>query len=116
VSAINKKMLEAGKGAYEDVHVSADGLESFSAKCGDVYFVYLLNSGNADVKTNATLSINSNALNSFQIQEFDPATNQYSDGSSVTPKSNSLVIEGISLTRQQDRILILSPRRKSSSN
>jgi hypothetical protein len=55
VRDINDQMLEAGKGSFDTVAVRGNMVETYSVKCGENFYVYILNDSNCDVKTDITL-------------------------------------------------------------
>lgn len=105
VREISDRMLAAGKGSFEKISVSAPGLESYGAKCGEAYFIYLLNGSAKTVSGNAIIS----DLNqgSVEIQYYTPSTGAYSE--KQTSESFNGRLEKIELKPQDEVIVIVSP-------
>jgi hypothetical protein len=107
VSTINKQMMEAGKGSFENVKISSGILESYAVRCGDVYFVYVLNNGSATHVPE--ISIASDRSGFYKLRSFNPYEEKFKDHSSVKANSGNIVFDPENLNVHEERIFILSP-------
>jgi hypothetical protein len=105
VSIINEAMLKSGAGSFEESKVVSSGVESFAAKCGETYFVYLLNNSDAS----ATPSIQMTAKDgNYAVQSFDPASQTFNDLSSIESSGGTLNWKDESWTSHKELILIFT--------
>jgi hypothetical protein len=107
VRDISDKMLKASKGDFVQTGVSAGLLHAQCLKCGNTYFVYLLNE--SDEPLSAPVSIQSAGNTSFIVQSFTPATGKYAGALKVNSANGSINLKNIALNGKQDMILILTP-------
>ena len=104
VRAISDRMLKDGKGDFEKVPVSAGLLETYALKCGDTYFVYLLNLNDYTQKSALRLHLPGN----YHLEQFSPADNALANRSFTNNFSGEINIPGFSLAGKQETILIFS--------
>jgi len=105
VRDISDQMLQAGKGSFEQVAISAGLLHVQAVKCGDVYFIYLLNESDTKIAAPVSFTVGDNKL--FSITSFIPVNRAYSKLSPVLSKNNTLTLGNISLPGKQEMLLIL---------
>lgn len=108
VREISDQMLAAGKGSFQIIDVNAKIIEAYGLKCGNQFFIYLLNNSNSEVESNIDLSINGNK--SYYIQSFIPINHTYKKLSSPIKIKSGLRIPNISMKSKNELILILSPK------
>jgi len=109
VREISDKMLKACNGSFEQIAVSASLLQAQAVKCGDAYFVYLLNNSDSRVSGPVTLVLNSNR--NFAFQFFDPETRSYSQKSHKRAQSKKLILPNIILESKQSVVLLVKSAR-----
>jgi hypothetical protein len=114
VSTINRQMLEAGKGAFENVKVTAGSLEGYAVRCGSLYFVYLLNNANATHVSKVL--IESGRSGSYKIESFNPYEHKFSGHSTVKVENGTIAFDPGLLNVHEERIFILSPEQKNAFN
>lgn len=108
VRAISDQMLAAGRGEFVPFAVAAVGLQSFGMRCGDQYFVYLLNAGPTPVTTAPSLALP--AARRPTAQAFEPTSLQYQPLSPLALKDGVLTLPALTLAPQQERVLIISSK------
>ncbi|HTJ51094.1 MAG TPA: DUF5060 domain-containing protein [Cyclobacteriaceae bacterium] len=104
VRMISDEMLAAGQGSFESVKVSALPLESYAVRCGDTYFVYLLNNSQNKISSDVTLTIAKTG--SFQCKSFDPQTLVFNDLKSIDVHENELILQNVQLEKEHEIIHI----------
>lgn len=104
VRTISDRMLKDGKGKFEKVNISAGALEAYALKCGNSYYVYLLN--HHDSTKQSALQIDIPAR--YQLQEFSPAQRSLVAHTYTHDGNDAIQIPGFSLAGKQETILIFS--------
>jgi len=107
IHEINELMLNAGKGSYQQIEIRADRAEAFSVKCGEIYFVYLLNKDTLGVVTDVSIALKPGVAIAFDVKAFTPDTREYHNLGSVLRNQNKCVLKDISVA--DELILIISP-------
>ncbi|MEQ8471378.1 MAG: DUF5060 domain-containing protein [Marinoscillum sp.] len=69
VRQISDEMLEAGNGSFEQVETTSDVLESFAVKCGNKYFVVILNNMPNPQEEQIAISL---PPGKYQLASFNP--------------------------------------------
>ena len=111
VREISDRMLAAGHGDFEPFDVASGVVQSFGLRCGNTYFVYLLNNTAAPVSTAATFpAIGAKKL---AAQAFEPATRQYQKLTGLALKNQQLTLPALTLGPQQERVLIITAEGKT---
>ncbi|MCR5890904.1 DUF5060 domain-containing protein [Hymenobacter sp. J193] len=108
VRAISDRMLAAGQGEFEPFTVAAGGLQSFGMRCGDQYFVYLLNASLAPITAAPTLP--EPAGRGLTAQSFEPTSRQYQPVSGLRRQAGTLTLPTLTLAPRQERVLILTAK------
>lgn len=104
VREINDKMLQAGKGSFEKVAVESGTIESYGLKCGDTFFVYLLNNNDTIDRSAINIKIpNGN----YKVLAFTPATRTYRTITATVDK-DGLKPLSIELVGKGELVLIVS--------
>jgi hypothetical protein len=119
ISEIHEKMrIASGKTAdYAQATAtsSVSGQKVMAIRAGTQYYVYILNTTNASVTTNITLS--SIGSGTFVAKSFDPKNGDdfiYTDKGTFTTASNSLTIIGNTIEGLKERILVISAQGDTS--
>jgi hypothetical protein len=97
VREISDKMLAAGKGKFEQVRVSAKGVEVFGVKCGETCFVYVLNGGDGEVSAEVLVDV----VGNYTVMGFEPVARKYERLGVVKGSV------GVRLKGKEERVLIL---------
>ncbi|CAL1518812.1 DUF5060 domain-containing protein [Chitinophaga sp. MM2321] len=103
VRMISDRMLRDGQGNFEKITVSAGTLEAYALKCGDSYYVYLLNHNDSTQTSSIRLSLPAN----YRLQQFSPATHSM-ENKTFAVADNDIRIPGFALAGKQETILIFS--------
>ncbi|MFD0793632.1 DUF5060 domain-containing protein [Mucilaginibacter litoreus] len=105
VRYISDMMLDAGKGKFEHVSINAGNLHAQAVKCGDIYFVYLLNNTLRPQAGNVVLPVA--YKRGILVSSFDPATRSTVPVSTVKTTNSAINITTITLNPKQEKILII---------
>ncbi|WP_428327641.1 DUF5060 domain-containing protein [Mucilaginibacter sp.] len=105
VRQISDQMLKAGKGSFEPFTVTASQIESYGVKCGNKYFIYLLN--NTDEKIISPISFTGTAK-AVKGQSFNPATRQYETLNGLTLVNGKVSLKSIALAAKQEMVLVIT--------
>lgn len=108
VREINDRMLKAGNGDFEEVAVTSAGCEAFAVKCGETYFVYLLN--NSAVGMVSKPKLDANLPSAYALEYFTPADGQYRPAErdpEIT--DNGIVLPLMKLSPREEVVVILAP-------
>lgn len=105
VRQINYMMLAEGNGHFEQVPVQSEGLEAYSVKCGDTYFVGVLNNDQKDQQSDLLLDISSG---SFRVQQFNPDDRTFTDISRIQASAEGLKIPQVSMTGMDEMVYVLT--------
>jgi hypothetical protein len=108
VREISDKMLAAGKGNFEQVNVDAKLLHAQGVKCGNSWFVYLLNESEGKVSTPVSFDIT--AGKTYTLQSFTPGSRQYKILTGATVTSNKFKTGNIELEPKTELVLIVTAK------
>lgn len=111
VREISDRMLAAGHGDFEPFDVASGVAQSFGLRCGNTYFVYLLNNTAAPVVTAAAFPAAGDKK--LTAQSFEPTTRQYQKLTGLTRKDQQLTLPALTLGPQQERVLIITAGTKA---
>jgi hypothetical protein len=106
VREVSDMMLKAGEGSFEPVAISAGLLHAQAIKCGDKYFIYLLNENDDAMNTVVTIPVG--AHKNFTVQSLEPASRQYKKETGFAVKNGKLMLNNISLNGKKEIVLILT--------
>lgn len=110
VAFINDEMLKCGNGSFDVTSVSAAGLESYAVKCGDSYFIYVLNTGKESANAPVQLSVADD--NNFSVKTFKPGDALELKLQAAIKSSNGKVnIDHQELSPKEEMVFVLSPMR-----
>lgn len=107
VREISDLMLEAGKGSFEMIESAAENVETYSVKCGNTIFVYLLNNTRHNTSTDVIIKIRTDSK--YSSKSFIPVTRVYKKLPDVN-NSNVLTLGKINLKAREEMILILTAK------
>jgi hypothetical protein len=107
VRMISDEMLKDGQGTFEVANVNGSSIESYAVKCGETYFVYLLNNSQEDVLSTITLDVIKDST--YDVKNFDPMSVQYKDGKSISAGNGKITLSNLSLEKHQEIIYIIKP-------
>ncbi len=105
VRMINDDMLKAGNGSFVLFSPSAGLLECYGLRCGNKYFVYLLNNSDTVITTPVTFSVDGN--DGVKMQSFIPEDLSFNDIKDFASDCNSITVT-IELGSKKELVLILS--------
>ncbi|RAV99459.1 glycoside hydrolase 5 family protein [Pseudochryseolinea flava] len=106
VSEINNAMLAAGNGKFESIETKNTNVETFAVKCGNTFFVYLLNSTGETI--NATAGLLVEGQGNFSVKRFDPLTTENTLLSRLKGDKDGITIPEILLDKHQEVVLIIT--------
>lgn len=106
VKEISDQMLAAGNGSFAQIPVVTNKLHAQAVKCGNKYFVYLLN--NSNEKNEETVSFEISTGKKFSVQSFTPDTRNYAKVNSFSIENKHLVLDHFALEGKKDMVLIIS--------
>ena len=110
VREIGDMMLESGEGNFQQLVMPAvgSGIQSYGVKCGDKYFVYLLNNTDKPVADKRVLVPVSGA-SFFEIKAFFPETREWSAPVVRSRPDNRITAGSFSFEPYESLILVLTP-------
>lgn len=108
VRMISDDMLKAGNGSFVTFSVSAGLLESYGVRCGNEYFVYLLNKSDTFIAAPVTFTVN--AADRIVIQSFIPEDMSFKTVADFTSSHNSITVN-TELGSKKELVLIIDKSR-----
>jgi hypothetical protein len=105
VRMISDEMLQAGKGDFKQFEVSTDRIESYGVKCGNKYFIYLLN--NTDEKISSPVSFAGLGGGLLNARAFDPATRKYTELRTPRMLNGRVTINAVDLESKTETVLVI---------
>jgi hypothetical protein len=109
--AVSDQMLVAGKGSFEQLNVAAGMLHAQAVKCGNTWFIYLLNESDDSMTTPVSINVGNNKT--LSVQTLIPVTLQYGKLSNFTVQNNQLAFKPITIGGKQEMVLIISANSKT---
>jgi hypothetical protein len=110
VRFINDEMMTAGKGSFEPAEVFAEGLESYAVKCGQNYFVYVLNNNKDGVES--TLQLSTMPEGNFGIKTFRPGDLlELKDVTTTKSASGKIIFDDLKLLPKEEIIFVFVPEK-----
>jgi len=109
VREISDAMLKAGNGSFVQIPVTAGKAEAYGMKCGNKYFIYLLNNTDQVISTQVVIPA---ALNKFSIRSFSPETGKYRTEGGGRSSGKNITISTLGLQSKEARILIVNDESK----
>ncbi|HVW94471.1 MAG TPA: DUF5060 domain-containing protein [Mucilaginibacter sp.] len=107
VREISDDMLKAGNGKFEQFIVTTDRIESHAVRCGQKYFVYLLN--NTDERITSPVSFPFGGK-TVSAQSFDPATRKYAALNGLTVAGGRLTVSKLTLDAKKETVLVFTAK------
>jgi hypothetical protein len=105
VRQISDEMLKAGKGSFEQFAISSGNIESHGVKCGNKYFIYLLNNTGSAISTPLSFMANGKT---YSVQYFDPNALSTKAGEKLTATGQKVSINNIRLESKKERVIIVT--------
>ncbi|MGE5497920.1 MAG: discoidin domain-containing protein [Syntrophothermus sp.] len=110
VREISDQMLESGKGKFEPFIVTAPGVEAYGMKCGEKYFLYMLNNSTTD-GLNFSAAFNAPPDMAYEIKRFNVGGNYYSSlGSVISAATGRVTVPALSLNSRIEMVLVITPQ------
>jgi hypothetical protein len=106
VRQISDEMLKAGNGSFEQFAVSSGRIESHGVKCGNEYFIYLLN--NTDEKIVSPVSFDFTGGKAVMVQSFDPLARKYKPLQSFKSRHGRLMLNNVGLDGKKEMVLVIT--------
>ena len=110
VREISDRMLKAGNGSFDKVNVSAGLLHAQAVKCGNQYFVYLLNESDSVLNTPISIALNNNKITG--INTYQPMDRKYNMLNSFIINKDGITLNNISLQGKSDLIIIIKTNKQ----
>lgn len=105
VREISDLMLKAGNGSFETVNVSAGLLHAQAVKCGNQYFIYLLNE--SDSVLNSPVSISTGNVKNITVTKYQPNNRKYNILNDGIVNKGKTTFNNIALQPKNELILII---------
>jgi hypothetical protein len=105
VRMISDEMLKAGNGSFVPFSPSSGLLESYGARCGNKYFVYLLN--NSDTVMTTPVAFSMDGVDGVRIQSFTPEDLSFSDIKDFAFDRNTITAT-VGLGSKKELVLIVT--------
>ncbi len=109
VRDISDQMLAAGNGIFDTVSVKGNVVESYALKCGENYYVYILNDSNCDVKTDITLDHLTDHNYNYAVRTYIPEIFIYNDIGNTSIENAQMKVKDIYLRSKDEMVLIIKP-------
>ena len=106
VREISDQMLKAGDGKFEQVDVAGGSFHTQGVKCGDKYFIYLLNESDENIEAPVTITVANDKK--FSVRSFVPVVMKYGKMKNLNSNHKKIVLDHVMLGGKQDMILILT--------
>lgn len=104
VRYISDMMLTAGKGNFEQVNASAGNLHVHAVKCGNTYFVYLLNETDSAIKSPVEIHYTIKAKT--RLTAFYPSENISKTITGFKVTKQGIAVPGVELGGHKEMIII----------
>ena len=106
VAIINEEMLKDGEGSFVPYEVSSGLLEGHGVRCGNVWYVYLVNNTTRPLRANVSFSMNTPAP--LQSRFFDPGSRTFSPLDGVLISGGQCTVPHVDLESRKERVLVIS--------
>lgn len=110
VRQISDQMLKAGNGNFESVSISAGLLHAQAVKCGNEYFVYLLNESDSVLNTPVVLHTDNDKA--VRVTSYKPTGKKYTSLNKFIANKDKIVLNNIALNGKSELILIIKTAKK----
>jgi len=108
VAEINNRMLEAGGGSYELIEADAGVAEAYAVRCGETWYVILLNDTGKEYEGEVVVHSPENETGLLFLNIFDPEAFEYQNAGDVDKQDGKIIIPVHGLENRQCRIYILT--------
>jgi hypothetical protein len=108
---ISGQMLAAGRGQFQPFAVQASVVQSFGMRCGNKYFIYLLN--DSPTAIHAPVSFGLFTTQKLRVQAFAPARQQFAQLGDFTAENQRLTLPAQPLAPRQEVVLVLEASPKN---
>lgn len=107
VKEIYIHMMNAGRGSFESVAITADekNVQAYGVRCGEKTFIYLVNQTDRTVETSVTLPMLKPGR--YRAQTYDTESGLYRILGEYRVIGNSLQLAGLSLTAAADVVIVI---------
>jgi len=106
VRQISDMMLDAGKGSFERIDVESEGLQSFGVKCGETYFVCVLNNDYEQMNSAFRLQLDSG---NYKVQVYDPDTREFESSNVLKAANEPVSLPDLTLKGMDEMLFVLTP-------
>lgn len=107
VRQINDEMLKAGNGNFEQFSVSSGRVESYGVRCGNKYFIYLLNNTDEKITTPVSFAFSGKGI---IAESFDPGTRRRKPIVEFKVDKGRLVINAVSLEAKKETVFVVTQK------
>ncbi|MGN6396878.1 MAG: DUF5060 domain-containing protein [Mucilaginibacter sp.] len=107
VRQVSDEMLKAGNGNFEQFSVSSGRIESYGVKCGNKYFIYLLNNTGEKITTPISLSVEGKTAT---VESFDPETRQQKQANRFEVSKGRLTINAVALEAKTETVFVITQK------
>jgi hypothetical protein len=106
VRTISDQMLAAGRGQFQPFAVQTGVVQSFGMRCGNKYFIYLLN--DSPTATNTPISFSVATAQKLRVQTFTPSHRLFAKLGNFTARNQRFTLPAQPLAPRQEVVLVLS--------
>ncbi len=110
VREIADLMLDAGDGSFEQLVMPAvgSGVQAYGVKCGEKYFVYLLNNSD-EVVTDKRILVPASGASFFEVKAYFPESREWSAPVVRSRPDNRITAGSFSFEPYESIVLVLTP-------
>src|SRR5690606_7716052 len=105
VRSISDQMLQAGKGDFQPLKVTAEDLHVYAVQCGEVVYVYVFNPTNRVAKQN--LSVALDRKGTFNVTAFEPTQQKYTESGPIRNENGIIVLEDVFIGSKKELVYIV---------
>ncbi|HVW15195.1 MAG TPA: DUF5060 domain-containing protein [Mucilaginibacter sp.] len=105
VRRISDEMLAAGKGSFEQFAISSGLIESHGVKCGNKYFIYLLNNTDNSITTPVSFAATGK---DYSVEYFNTNDLSTKAGGNIAAAGHNVTLNKIKLAAKTERVIILT--------
>lgn len=107
VRKISDEMLKAGNGSFEQFSVNSGRIESYGVRCGNKYFIYLLNNTDEKITTPVSFAFSGKGI---IAESFDPGTRRRKPIVEFKVDKGRLVINAVSLEAKKETVFVVTQK------
>lgn len=105
VRQISDEMLKAGNGSFKQFTVSSGLIESHGVKCGNKYFIYLLNNTSEAITTPVSFAANGK---NYSVEYFDPNDLSRRPKGTVTAANEKITLSNVALAGKKEMVIVIN--------